>query len=137
MDLAQSAYHQISDTRSSIDDLGAGQRRGHRSSLSSVVLHCTVSVGLAAAALCLLSALGLAASAQRDPDPAWEGPVGRGGYSTDDVWKDMRSIVSFVLGALLTSCVGGDFSQAGDDLEEPEEQPSKIMERLIFFTTFM
>ncbi|CAK0793604.1 unnamed protein product [Prorocentrum cordatum] len=90
MDLAQSAYHQISDTRSSIDDLGAGQRRGHRSSLSSVVLHCTVSVGLAAAALCLLSALGLAASAQRDPDPAWEGPVGRGGYSTDDVWKSRR-----------------------------------------------
>ncbi|CAK0793598.1 unnamed protein product [Prorocentrum cordatum] len=44
----------------------------------------------------------------------------QGGYSTDDVWKDMRSIVSFVLGALLTSCVGGDFSQAGDDLEEPE-----------------
>ncbi|CAK0793606.1 unnamed protein product [Prorocentrum cordatum] len=58
--------------------------------LHKVVLHCTVSVGLAAAALCLLSALGLAASAQRDPDPAWEGPVGRGGYSTDDVWKSRR-----------------------------------------------
>mmetsp|Transcript_13615 Transcript_13615/g.36027 ORF Transcript_13615/g.36027 Transcript_13615/m.36027 type:complete len:139 (+) Transcript_13615:57-473(+) len=134
--LAQSTHHRASGPTASAHDPGAGPRRGPGTSLGSAVLRGMVAVGLAAAVLCLLSAAGLAAFSQRAPaleDPA----ASTGGYSAREVWKDMRSIVSFVLGALLTSCVGGDFSQAGDDLEEPEEQPSKIMERLIFFTTFM
>mmetsp|Transcript_108055 Transcript_108055/g.306375 ORF Transcript_108055/g.306375 Transcript_108055/m.306375 type:complete len:141 (+) Transcript_108055:64-486(+) len=136
--LVQFPFIQISSTRSGIDDLGGG-RRGRRSSHSRIVLHCMISVGFAAAVVCAMSALGLVGSGL-DPASGREDPLDTGGYSLRGAWKDLRSIISFVLGAVVTSLVGGDFSApdpADGDGNEPEDQSAELMEKLIFFSTFM
>jgi len=51
------------------------------------------------------------------------------------VWQDLRSIISFVLGALLTSVVGGDFS--ADSRDEDAEEDSELMGKLLFVSSFL
>jgi len=92
-----------------------------------------LSIGVSAAVLCLLSALGVVVLAR----PALAGEACAGGYSWRAVWQDLRSVISFVLGALLTSCVGGDFSADGGDEDAEEESPTQLMDKLLFVSSFL
>mmetsp|Transcript_119483 Transcript_119483/g.372263 ORF Transcript_119483/g.372263 Transcript_119483/m.372263 type:complete len:141 (+) Transcript_119483:92-514(+) len=62
-----------------------------------MMLHCLFAMVFAAGTLGLLNCLGFVVRSGGGCCPADDG----GGYSPCEVWRDLRSVLSFVLGALL------------------------------------
>jgi hypothetical protein len=86
----------------------------------------------AGAVLSLLGPLGIAVRSNPGVCPE----DSDGGYTVCGFWQDLRSVISFVLGALLTCCFGdGSFKSSDDNQtreareEVPEEESNPIMEK--------
>mmetsp|Transcript_36326 Transcript_36326/g.93648 ORF Transcript_36326/g.93648 Transcript_36326/m.93648 type:complete len:118 (+) Transcript_36326:83-436(+) len=77
------------------------------------MLHCLLTMLLAAVALSSLDSLGLVGR----PGPC---PADAGGYSSCAVWQDARSALHFILGGLLPYLWQGSLEPAGGILDDRE-----------------
>mmetsp|Transcript_133474 Transcript_133474/g.266323 ORF Transcript_133474/g.266323 Transcript_133474/m.266323 type:complete len:124 (-) Transcript_133474:143-514(-) len=71
-----------------------GQNAGGPSTTTAMMLHCLFAVVFAAGTLGLLNCLGIAMRSSSCCS-------GGDDYSACEIWRDVRSVLSFVLGALL------------------------------------